>query len=94
MGKKRDVKLLHESAVYFSANLLLAHHFDDQVETIYMRLLRGSGIDGLVGVKEVNFWNGIFIVRPLLIFKKVQLKKYISKNYIKYFEDPSNHLAL
>jgi len=86
-------KLLHESAVYFSANLLLAHHFDDQVETIYMRLLKGSGIDGLVGVKEVNFWNGIFIIRPLLIFKKVELKKYISKNYIKYFEDPSNNLA-
>ena len=83
-------KLLHESAVYFSANLLLAHHFDDQVETIYMRLLKGSGIDGLVGIKEVNFWNGIFIVRPLLIFKKAQLKEYISKNFINYFEDPSN----
>jgi tRNA(Ile)-lysidine synthase len=83
-------KLLHESAVHFSANLLLAHHFDDQVETIYMRLLKGSGIDGLVGIKEVNFWNGIFIVRPLLIFEKAQLKEYISKNFINYFEDPSN----
>ena len=85
--------LLHESAVYFSANLLLAHHFDDQVETIYMRLIRGSGIDGLVGVKETNFWNGIFIIRPLLIFQKEQLKQYINKNYIKFFEDFSNNLS-
>jgi len=83
-------KLLYESAVYYSANLLLAHHFDDQVETIYMRLLKGSGIDGLVGMKEINFWNGIFILRPLLIFKKAKLKEYMSKNFINYFEDPSN----
>ena len=86
-------KLLHESAVYFSANLLLAHHFDDQAETIYMRLLRGSGIDGLVGIKEVNFWKGIFIIRPLLIFQKEQLKKYILQKKINYFEDPSNNLV-
>ena len=89
-ARRHRRKLLHESAVYFSASLLLAHHFDDQVETIYMRLLKGSGIDGLVGIKEVNFWNGIFILRPLLIFKKAQLKEYISKNLINYFEDPSN----
>ena len=50
-----------------------------------MRLLKGSGIDGLVGIKEVNFWNGIFILRPLLIFKKAQLKEYLSKNFINYF---------
>jgi tRNA(Ile)-lysidine synthase len=58
-----------------------------------MRLLKGSGIDGLAGMKEVNFWNGIFILRPLLIFKKVQLKEYISENLINYFEDPSNQSA-
>ena len=85
--------LLHESAVYYSANILLAHHFDDQVETIYMRLNKGSGIDGLVGVKEVNFWNGIFIIRPLLIFQKLELKKYIYKNFINYYEDHSNNLV-
>ena len=85
--------LLHESAVFFSANLLLAHQFDDQAETIYMRLIRGSGIDGLVGVKEVNFWNGIFIIRPLLIYKKEHLKNYIEKKNINYFEDPSNNLV-
>ena len=85
--------LLFESAVYFSANLLLAHHFDDQAETVYMRLLRGSGIDGLVGIKEINFWNGIFIIRPLLIFKKEQLKKYLKKERIIIFEDISNKLV-
>ena len=85
-------KLLHASAVDLSANLLLEHHFHDQVDTIYMRLHRGSGIDGLVGMKEVNFWNGIYIIRPLLIFQKAQLKKYILKNNINYYEDPSNNL--
>ena len=84
--------LLCEAAVNFSANLLLAHHSDDQAETIYMRLLRGSGVDGLVGIKAINFWNGIFIIRPLLIFQKEQFLKYAKKNSIFFFEDPSNNL--
>ncbi len=83
-------KLLHDTAVECSANLLLAHHYDDQVETVFMRLTRGSGIDGLLGIKESQWWNGIYIIRPLLIFKKEQLKRYIYNNNITFFEDPSN----
>ena len=84
--------LLHESAVYFSASLLLAHHYDDQVETVFMRLKRGSGIDGLQGIKEINFWNGILIIRPLLIFKKEIIKNYIKKHNINFYNDLSNNM--
>jgi tRNA(Ile)-lysidine synthase len=82
--------LLHDTAVEYSANLLLAHHYDDQVETVFMRLIRGSGIDGLLGIKESQWWNGIYIIRPLLIFKKEQLKSYVNDNNITFFDDPSN----
>ena len=42
------------------------------------------------GIKEINFWNGIFIIRPLLIFKKEKLKNYVEQNNIKFFDDKSN----
>ena len=85
--------LLYEAAVNFSANLLLGHHYDDQAETIFMRLTRGSGIDGLIGIKEINFWNGIYIIRPLLIFRKEKIEEYIKINNINYFYDSSNSMA-
>ena len=85
---RRD--LLYQSAFSLSANLLLAHHYDDQVETVYMRLIRGSGIEGLLGMKDLHFWKGIFVIRPLLNFKKEDLIKYVKKNKITFFQDPSN----
>ena len=66
--KRRD--LLCESAYKLSANLLLAHHFDDQAETLFMRFEKKSGLDGLQGMKSVTYWNGTLIIRPLLPFKK------------------------
>lgn len=84
--------LLYQSAVSLSAHILLAHHYDDQAETIFMRLIRGSGIEGLLGIKALNFWRGIFIIRPLLNFKKEDLIRYVKKNQIDFFEDSSNFL--
>ena len=63
-------ELLFESCCDLSANLFLAHHLDDQAETIFMRSSKNSGIDGLSGMKTITFWNGIFILRPLLKFSK------------------------
>ena len=86
---RRD--LLYQTAFSLSANLLLAHHYDDQAETVFMRLIRGSGIEGLLGMKDVHFWKGIFVIRPLLNFKKEDLIKYVKKNRITFFQDPSNY---
>ena len=85
-------ELLFESCSDLRANLILAHHLDDQAETLYMRLSKNSGLDGLSGMKTITFWNGIFILRPFLTFSKQEIVRYAQKNNINFFEDPSNSL--
>ncbi len=71
--------------------LLTAHNLEDQVETFFIRLSRGSGLKGLSAMKEMSkIENKINLYRPLLDIKKKALVK-ISKNVFgKYFKDPSN----
>ena len=71
--------------------LLTAHHLDDQIENFFIRLSRGSGLTGLSSMPEIVSYNkNLKIVRPLLGFKKEELK-YITINYFKtYIKDPSN----
>jgi len=72
--------------------LLLGHHFDDFQENFFIRLLRGSGLKGLVSFHNyINLQrNNINIVRPLLDFSKEDLF-YITKNTFNfYIDDPSN----
>lgn len=66
--------------------LATAHHADDQLETMIMRILRGSGIDGLSGIREKR-GN---IVRPLLQFQKAELESYVARQGIEAVDDPSN----
>lgn len=64
-----------------------AHHADDQAETILMRLIKGGGFRGLMGIPERNGK----VVRPLLRFTKSELKEYAAENSSTYREDSSNH---
>lgn len=70
--------------------LLIAHHLQDQAETFLIRLFRGSGIDGLASMQNINELNGVKIVRPLLDVTKEELKDYLETNKIKWVEDESN----
>ncbi len=63
-----------------------AHHADDQVETILMRLNRGSGVDGLSGIRARNG----AVIRPLLGFTKAELIGICAASGIVPVEDPSN----
>ena len=72
--------------------LLLGHHFDDFQENFFIRLLRGSGLKGLVSFYSYRNLqrNNINIVRPLLDFSKEDLL-YVTKNTFNYhIDDPSN----
>ena len=71
--------------------LLTAHNLEDQVETFFIRLSRGSGLKGLSAMKSITKINKkVVLFRPLLDVKKFFLIK-ISKNiFSKYFKDPSN----
>ena len=91
-ARKLRRELLCETANKLSANLILAHHFDDQAETLFMRLIKKSGLEGLQGMQSISVWNGIFLIRPLLIFKKKELSSYVVSKNIIFFEDASNKM--
>ena len=70
--------------------VLVAHTLDDQVETILMRFTRGSGVDGLVGMKKILKLKGIFWFRPLLTISRDDLRKFLKIKKIQWIEDPTN----
>ena len=71
--------------------ILTAHHLNDQVETFFIRLSRGSGLDGLSSMKQItNLEDNIQVVRPLLDLKKNKLTQLSKKVFGKYYLDPSN----
>ena len=90
-ARKQRRSILFQKCLELSANLILGHHFDDQAETIFMRITKGSALDGLSGMNEITSWNGIFIIRPLLSYRKKQIKDYVRNKKIFYFEDSSNN---
>ena len=80
-----DVAKKH-NAKYIS----LAHHALDNMETILMRLSRGSSLRGYAGMAIITDYRGKKILRPLLTYTKDELYEYAKTNNIKYFEDESN----
>lgn len=70
--------------------LAVAHQAHDQAETFLMRLQRGSGLDGLSGMKPVSLRGSLLILRPLLNVMPEELKRYLKRRYIQWVEDPSN----
>ena len=72
--------------------LFLAHHGDDLIETVLMKIARGSNLEGYAGIKKISkFRNKYFIVRPFLEYTKKDLIEYLHKNNIKYYIDKSNN---
>ncbi len=63
-----------------------AHHLDDQIETFFINLLRGTGIGGLKGIPAKS---GIFI-RPLIDISRNEIEKYVRANRLDFREDSSN----
>lgn len=71
--------------------LLLAHHRDDQVETVLLKLLRGAGPEGLGGMREQRALGVGTLWRPLLrAATRAQLRDYVDSQHLPYIDDPSN----
>jgi len=66
--------------------ILTAHHSDDNLETFLINLSRGTGIEGLTGIPEINE----NVVRPLLPFSREEIEEYAKAENIKWREDKSN----
>ena len=72
------------------ATLVLAHHRDDQAETVLLRLLRGSASEGLAAMRELQEFAGGNVWRPLLHFPRETLLPYAREHGLEWIEDPSN----
>lgn len=74
-----------------AACIATAHHADDQAETFLMRAARGSGLAGLAGVRARTVIEGMTIVRPLLDWRRAELRAIVRRAELPFVDDPSNH---
>lgn len=70
--------------------LAVAHHLEDQIETFWMRLTHGSGVDGLAGMTPRRDLGGVTLLRPLLSMPRSHLRDVCMAAGVQWFEDPSN----
>ncbi len=91
-AREERYKFLLQTAENFSCKTVLtAHHLDDQMETFFLRLLRGSGTEGLTCIQSIRkLSEEVNLLRPLLQINKAELIDYCEKNHLYYYEDPSN----
>lgn len=87
-GRQARMEFLDEvRRKYGAAAVVLAHHADDQAETVLMRLLRGSGMTGLSGMAYRNARGN---VRPLLEISRFEIEQYLRARGLEWREDASN----
>ncbi len=74
--------------------LLLAHHADDQAETVLMRLIQGAGVNGLSGMQpwriQTSNRHRIALWRPWLTVKRADISAYAQRLKLPYIDDPTN----
>lgn len=70
--------------------LLTAHHGDDLIETILMRIIRGSNLNGYKGFSKLSTYKDFKIIRPLVYYTKKDIENYIENNNIPCVYDESN----
>ncbi|MBQ6497867.1 MAG: tRNA lysidine(34) synthetase TilS [Bacilli bacterium] len=75
---------------YEAKYLMTAHHGDDLIETILMRIVRGSNLSGYGGFKSIIEMDDYTIVRPLINYTKDELEEYDKENNVPFFVDASN----
>ena len=70
--------------------LALAHHADDQTETVLLKLLRGAGPEGLRGMRPLRRFGDSRLWRPLLTLPRAALQRYATAQALQWIDDPSN----
>ncbi len=97
VGRVCRYRHFYEVAGQVNANkLAVAHHMDDQAETVLFHLVRGSGLSGVRGMQPVNAWeklpdgNNLWIIRPFLCCRKKELTQYLQEKKVDWQEDTTN----
>lgn len=72
------------------SGVLTAHHADDQAETFLMRAGRAAGLAGLAGARARTVIGGLVVVRPLLEWRRAELRALVRRRELPFADDPSN----
>ncbi len=70
--------------------LVLAHTLDDQAETVLMRIMNGTGLQGLQAIRPKRKLGGAYLIRPLIEVSRLEIRAFAKENHIKFREDKSN----
>lgn len=91
IARKLRYQAFYETAKHRGiTKIALAHHADDQIETVLMRILRGTGVAGLKGMECVHEWRGLKFIRPLLNVFRSEIERYLQENELVPREDQTN----
>lgn len=86
----RRAFFLRAAASVGADRVATAHTADDEVETFFLRLLRGSGTQGLGGLPPRTAWRGLDFIRPLIDVSKLDLQEFLRAHGLAWREDASN----
>ena len=90
-AREARYRLLIDRAVLSGLTaIVVAHHLEDQAETVLMRLARGSGVDGLAAMAQERPIGGVRLLRPFLDIPKARLVATLQAAGVGWIEDPSN----
>lgn len=90
-ARRKRYKFFNDLAFKYKAKYLMtAHHGDDLIETILMRITRGSNLKGYAGIPMISENEKYSIIRPLLNLTKETILKYLKDRNIEYVLDKSN----
>ncbi len=93
VARNKRYELLIKTAKKLSVNnILLGHHRDDLIENFFIRILRGSGLNGIISFDKQTKYQNINLIRPLLKFYKNDLESLAKEVFGTYIEDPSNKI--
>lgn len=89
-------KIFSEECVKDNVSVLaVGHTFNDQLETYMIRKEMGSGDIGLAGISAIKYlWNGVRIIRPMLLLYKDDLRTFLDSINVKWVEDESNNMTV
>ncbi len=87
---KRYSLLINQAKKLDIKTILTGHHLDDMYENFFIRISRGSGLNGLVSFSENTKRDKVNLLRPMISFEKKYLNYVTTKVFKSYIEDPSN----
>jgi tRNA(Ile)-lysidine synthase len=87
---RRARYLAYREVIEADEVLILAHHQQDQAETVLMRLLSGSGVSGLAAMRELQERDGLQILRPWLGVARSDIHQFAVNHALQWVDDPAN----